>query len=69
MNRFKWQLVIALVLVAMVSVVSAVADRMSKTESFSVKKGGQLVVDVDNVSADIHVKVWNKGYRQRISKI
>jgi DUF4097 and DUF4098 domain-containing protein YvlB len=60
MNRFKWQIIVALVLIALVAGVSAVAQRMTKTESFSVKKGGQLIVDADNVSADIHVKVWSK---------
>ena len=61
MNKLKWQIVIAMVLIAMVSVVSAVADRKSQSETFSVKKGGQLVVDVENVSADIHIKVWSKS--------
>jgi DUF4097 and DUF4098 domain-containing protein YvlB len=61
MSKFKWQIIIALVLVAMLSGVSAVAERMSKSESFTVKKGGQLVVDAENVSADIHIKVWSKS--------
>jgi len=61
MNRFKWKAMLVLVLVAMVTGVSAVAERMSKSESFTVKKGGLLVVEADRVSADIHIKVWTKN--------
>lgn len=61
MNKVKWQVVIALVVIAVLTVASAVADRVSKSESFTVKKGGMLVVEADNVSADIHIKVWSKN--------
>jgi DUF4097 and DUF4098 domain-containing protein YvlB len=39
----------------------AVAERMSKSETFAVKKGGTLVVDADNVQADIHIRTWDKN--------
>ncbi|MDH3216682.1 MAG: DUF4097 domain-containing protein [Candidatus Krumholzibacteria bacterium] len=61
MSRLKWQIVVGVVLVAVLSVVSAVAQRSSQSKSFPVKKGGLLVVDTDNVSADIHIKVWAKS--------
>lgn len=61
MNKYKWQLAGVLVFVAVFSVVSAVAQRSSDSKTFKVSKGGKLIVDADNVSADIHIKAWNKS--------
>ena len=61
MNKSKWSVLIALTVIAVLTVASAVAERVSKSESFTVKKGGTLVVEADNVSADIHIKVWSKN--------
>lgn len=60
MNRLKWQIILLTVLVMTLVGVSALADRMSKSESFKVKKGGNLVVEAEDVSADIHIKAWSK---------
>jgi hypothetical protein len=38
-----------------------VAERTTKSETFTVKKGGTLVVEADNVHADVHVKTWSKN--------
>ncbi len=60
MNRFNWQFVLLMVLPVLIALPVA-AERVSKSESFTVKKGGTLIVDAEDVHADIHVKTWEKN--------
>ena len=54
--------ILAVVTIAvLLSVVTAVAQRANRTEAFDVSKGGQLVVETDNASADIFIRVWDKN--------
>lgn len=59
MNRFKWEFVVLIVL-PILTALPVAAERVSKSESFTVKKGGTLIVDAEDVQADIHVKTWEK---------
>lgn len=62
MNRFKWQIVALLVASLTLSAAVVLAGRRtSKTETFRVKKGGELVVRAENVGADIEIRVWNSS--------
>jgi DUF4097 and DUF4098 domain-containing protein YvlB len=62
MNKFKWQIVVVLVAFLTLSAAAALAGRRtSKTETFKVKKGGELVVRAENVGADIEIRVWNSS--------
>ena len=51
-----------LVFVSVLSVTWADAQRGSDaSKTFKVKKGGTLVIEADNVYADIEIRVWNKS--------
>ena len=49
-----------MVLVATLTTVSVV-ETATTTKSFNVKKGGTLIVDIEDAAADITVNVWKKG--------
>lgn len=57
----KRQAVVLLSLATVMFAMPAVAQRMTRTETFEVKKGGLLVVETDRVSADIYIRVWSKN--------
>lgn len=62
LGKTRWQVVGILVFLSVVWVSLATANRTKDvTKSFKVKKGGQLVVDVEDAAADITIKVWGKG--------
>jgi DUF4097 and DUF4098 domain-containing protein YvlB len=61
MKSRLWKLSTVVTIAILLSVVAAVAQRSSQTESFDVRKGGQLVVETDNASADIFIRVWDKN--------
>ena len=46
---------------SLVAATSVFAGRTTESKTFTVKKGGELIVDVDNAGADIQVRVWNKN--------
>jgi DUF4097 and DUF4098 domain-containing protein YvlB len=61
MSKLKWPVFAALwVFVALASITDVLGKTSPVAKSFKVKKGGNLVVDIDNIGADIHVKVWSK---------
>ena len=61
LNR-KLQVLGLLVFFSLLSVTWALADRVTDvTKTFNVKKGGELVVELDNVAADIEIRVWTKS--------
>lgn len=57
--RYGLMIVSAFVILAFVAVTAGDADTQDK--SFPVKKGGTLLVDIENAGADILVKTWSKG--------
>lgn len=61
MSSNNKKLIAVLAVAVLLSAVSALADRTTRTETFDVKKGGLLVVETDRVSADIFIRVWDKG--------
>ena len=50
----------ALLIFTLLPVADATGEKTPVAESFKVKKGGNLVVDIENVGADVDIKVWNK---------
>ncbi|MFQ5510823.1 MAG: DUF4097 domain-containing protein [Candidatus Krumholzibacteriia bacterium] len=62
LSKYKWRIVTMLVVFLTLSAALALAGRRtSKTESFKVKKGGELVVRAENVGADIEIRVWTRS--------
>lgn len=57
--RYGLMIITAFVILAFVAVTTGDAD--TETKSFSVKKGGTLIVDVENAGADILINTWTKG--------
>ncbi len=57
--RYGLMIVSAFVILAFVAVTAGDAD--TKDKSFPVKKGGTLIVDIENAGADILVNTWSKG--------
>ncbi|MCZ6777178.1 MAG: hypothetical protein O7D34_12100, partial [Ignavibacteria bacterium] len=51
-------LFVTLLSVALISATASAQERPTKTESFTVSKGGTLEVSVDE--GDIHIKTWGK---------
>ena len=45
---------------ALLPLTDAVGETTPVAKSFKVEKGGNLVVDIDNIGADVRVKVWTK---------
>jgi DUF4097 and DUF4098 domain-containing protein YvlB len=50
----------ALCIFALLPIADAIGEKTPVAESFKVKKGGDLVVDIENIGADVDVKVWTK---------
>jgi DUF4097 and DUF4098 domain-containing protein YvlB len=60
MRRLHWLMLTALWILAMLPVTDVNGESAPVAESFKVDKGGNLVVDVEDVGASIYVKVWSK---------
>jgi len=60
MKNLNTLMLAALLILALIPVTDAVGKTTPVTESFKVKKGGNLVVDVENAGATVEVKVWSK---------
>lgn len=61
LSKKKW-LVMGLLVCFSVMAVTAIAGReRDLTKTFQVKTGGQLIIETDNVWADIEINVWNKS--------
>jgi DUF4097 and DUF4098 domain-containing protein YvlB len=60
MKNLNTLILTALLILALIPVADAVGKTTPVTESFKVKKGGDLVVDVENAGATVEVKVWSK---------
>ena len=62
LSKYRWQVAAVLAVVLTFSAAAALAGRRtSKTETFKVKKGGELVIRTENVGADIEIRVWNRS--------
>jgi len=59
-NPATRKIVLFTLVFAFVVVTTVLAERTAETRSFNVKKGGELVVDVENAGADITVRAWAK---------
>ncbi|MEJ2721746.1 MAG: DUF4097 family beta strand repeat-containing protein [bacterium] len=61
-NRNKKQLLVVAASLFLVVLVAATAtEATDMTKSFTVKKGGTLVVEIDDAGSDIIVKTWDKS--------
>ncbi|UCG51579.1 MAG: DUF4097 family beta strand repeat protein [Candidatus Latescibacterota bacterium] len=64
LSKLRWQMLVmltALFVLALLTTSAANATETTKTESFKVKKGGVLEVEIDDAAADILVKTWEKA--------
>lgn len=61
MKALKWSVCALLCAFLLMSFTDAIGKRGETTKTFDVAKGGNLVVDIENVGADIQVKVWSKS--------
>jgi len=60
MRKVAGLVLTALFIFVLLPIADAIGEKTPVAESFKVKKGGNLVVDVENVGADVDVKVWSK---------
>lgn len=60
MKALAQSMLVALFVFSPVPVDDALAETSPAGESFKVKKGGDLIVDIENVGADVYIKVWSK---------
>jgi DUF4097 and DUF4098 domain-containing protein YvlB len=61
MQNRRLKVLTLVTMAVLLSAVTVVAQRSNRTETFDVKKGGQLVVETENASADIFIRVWDKN--------
>ena len=60
-NLTNRKIILFVVAFALVAATTVFAGRTTETRSFKVKKGGQLIVDVENAGADIVIRAWDKN--------
>lgn len=61
MNRTKLSVFVLLVMVVAAWYTVATGESGAKSKSFDVQKGGNLFVDIQNIGADVEVKIWAKN--------
>jgi hypothetical protein len=60
MKAAKWVILIALIASVLIAGTDATAKKATVTKSFDVGNTGTLVVDIENIGANIVVNVWDK---------
>ncbi|MDH3216948.1 MAG: DUF4097 domain-containing protein [Candidatus Krumholzibacteria bacterium] len=60
MRTLNGLMLAALCVFALLPVTDTIGQAKPVAESFKVEKGGNLIVDIENVGADVDVKVWSK---------
>jgi DUF4097 and DUF4098 domain-containing protein YvlB len=60
MKQLNILIVAAFLTIALIPVTDAVGNATPTAKTFDVKKGGNLIVDVENAGASVEVKVWSR---------
>lgn len=60
MRKLNELMLTALCIFALLPITDAIGNSAPVAETFKVEKGGNLVVDIENIGADVTVKVWTK---------
>jgi DUF4097 and DUF4098 domain-containing protein YvlB len=58
MRKLNGLMLTALLVLVLLPVTDAIGEKTPVAESFKVEKGGNLIVDIENIGADVDVKVW-----------